>query len=318
MTADTLLRRSGTLGPYLRRYAHPAQLGIKINLYRGAEVDGLSAAIEVPDLDDSPIECVMVGDSYFMTHLGRASTVLDDPVEREWALSTMVDLVVEVRRALDARFTRDRRPFLLADLPDGSFDDERSALLASDRFMARGADAVKVEVAGWETLRSVEAVAERGIPVLAHLGYTPQRGRLTRYGDSYDEALGIFEMARRARDAGACGLVLEMVSEQVNEALSRPHRDGLPTYSVFSGRARWGGQSLNIWDAVVKPAKPRRYFPPTAVIEAAEVGDKYDPELIADRMRELLRLTLAGWFPTSPPAALKPGELADVDPWESA
>jgi hypothetical protein len=60
-----------------------------------------------------------------------------------------------------------------------------------------------------------------------------------------------------------------------------------------------------------------KYFPPTAVIEAAEVRDRYVPELIADRMRELLRLTLAGWFPASPPAALKPGELAGVDPWRS-
>ncbi|WP_129306970.1 3-methyl-2-oxobutanoate hydroxymethyltransferase [Streptomyces sp. L2] len=319
MTADlTAPPVVGALAPYLRRYTSPAQLGLKINAYRGYEIEGLAEALAVPDLADSPVECVMVGDSYFMTHLGRPGTVMSGAAERDWALTTMAGLVDEVRDALDRHFTPDRVPFLLADLPDGATASPAAARQAAARFRAAGADAVKIEVAGDSELACVEAVAATGLPVLAHLGYTPQLTALTRHGDAVDDALGLFAEARRARDAGACGLVVEMVSEPVNQALSRPHPAGLPLYSVFSGRARWGGQSLNLWDAVVRPARPGRYFPPTPVLDAADVPAAYTPGLIADRMRELVRLTLAGWFPLSPRTALgaqQAARIADTDPW---
>jgi hypothetical protein len=89
---------------------------------------------------------------------------------------------------------------------------------------------------------------------------------------------------------------------------------------VFSGRARWGGQSLNIWDAVVRPARNAKYFPPTGVIDRSEVDTKYTQELIADRTRELIQLTLAGWFPLSPRTSLTAREIAeidDTDPWSN-
>ncbi len=319
MGAELTARSAGgTLSPYLWRYDCPAQLGLKINAYRGYEIEGLAQALRTPDLVDSPVECVMVGDSYFMTHLGRATTVMSGPAEQEWALATMIGLVGEVRAATDREFAAGRRPFLLADLPDGTTRDAATALDAAARFAAAGADAVKIEVAGESELRRVEAVAAGGLPTLAHLGYTPQLTRLGRHGDAVDEALELFAQARRARDAGACGLVVEMVSEPVNQALSRPHLEGLPVYSVFSGRARWGGQSLNLWDAVVRPVKAGRYFPPTPSIDAHEVPTAYTPELIADRMRELIRLTLAGWFPLSPRTALDPRDaalIAETDPW---
>jgi ketopantoate hydroxymethyltransferase len=319
MTADlTAPPLVGALAPYLWRYASPAQLGLKINAYRGYEVEGLAEALRVPDLADSPVECVMVGDSYFMTHLGRPGTVMSSPAERDWALATLVGLVAEVRGALDRHFAPGRIPFLLADLPDGTTASPAAARGAAARFAEAGADAMKIEVAGEDELRCVEAVAATGLPTLAHLGYTPQRTALSRHGDALDDATELFAQARRARDAGACGLIVEMVSEPVNQALSRPHRSGLPVYSVFSGRARWGGQSLNLWDAVVRPAKPGRYFPPTPTLDAADVPAAYTPELIADRMRELIRLTLAGWFPLSPRTALDPRQaarIAGTDPW---
>lgn len=308
----------GTLSPYLWRYASPAQLGLKINAYRGYEIEGLAQALRTPDLEGSPVECVMVGDSYFMTHLGRPTTVMPGAAEQEWALATLVGLVAEVREPLDKEFAAGRRPFLLADLPDGATRDTDAALAASARFAAAGADAVKIEVADESGMRCVEAVAAGGTPTLAHLGYTPQLTSLGRHGDAVEDALDLFAQARRARDAGACGLIVEMVSEPVNQALSRPRPDGLPVYSVFSGRARWGGQSLNLWDAVVRPAKGGRFFPPTPSIDATDVPDAYTPALIADRMRELIRLTLAGWFPLSPRTALGPRDaacIADTDPW---
>ncbi|MFB7913277.1 3-methyl-2-oxobutanoate hydroxymethyltransferase [Streptomyces sp. NPDC056061] len=309
---------AGALAPYLRRHESPAQLGLKINAYRDYEIEGLAGALRAPDLVDSPVECVMVGDSYFMTHLGRPTTVLSGTAERDWALSTLVGLVDEVRGAMDRVFAAPRVPFLLADLPDGATAGPAAAREAAARFAGAGADAVKIEVAGEDELRCVEAVAATGLPTLAHIGYTPQLTGLGRHGDAVDDALELFARARRARDAGACGLIVEMVSEPVNQALSRPHPAGLPVYSVFSGRARLGGQSLNLWDAVVRPARPGRYFPPTPTIDAADVPEAYTPDLIADRMRELIRLTLAGWFPLSPRTALdarQAARITDTDPW---
>ncbi|WP_405683820.1 3-methyl-2-oxobutanoate hydroxymethyltransferase [Streptomyces sp. NBC_00057] len=317
-TELTASAATGLLAPYLWRYASPAQLGLKVNAYRGYEIEGLAQALSTPDLADSPVECVMVGDSYFMTHLGRTGTVMSGPAEQAWALDTLVGLVAEVRAALDAQFPADRRPFLLADLPDGTTANTTAALVAAERFAASGADAVKIEVAGEDGMRCVEACAATGLPTLAHLGYTPQLTGLSRRGDAVDDAAELFAQARRARDAGSCGLIVEMVSEAVNQALSRPHPHGLPVYSVFSGRARWGGQSLNLWDAVVRPARRGRYFPPTPTIDFADVPTAYTPALIADRMRELLRLTLAGWFPLRPHTALgrrESAEIAATDPW---
>ncbi len=312
---------ASALAPFLRRYEAPARLGLKVNAYRAFEVEAVAQALRAPDLAGAPLECLMVGDSYFMTHLDRPSTALADPAEREWALATLVALVAETRASLDALFAAEARPFLLADLPDGATSDPGTALAAADRFAAAGADAVKIEVNDAGELRCVEAVAATGLPTLAHLGYTPQRGSLRRHGDSVAGALELFAQARQARDAGACALVVEMVSEAVNHALSRRRPDALPIYSVFSGRAPWGGQSLNVWDAVVRPAGGGRYFPPTSVITAAEALASYTRDLIADRMRELIRLTLAGWFPLSPRTGLGARDaalIADIDPWSAA
>lgn len=316
----TLPMTRSPLAPYLRRYQAPAQLGIKINAYRDYEVAALADALRTPVLADSPVECLMVGDSYFMTHLGRPSTVFAGTDDQRWAMDSLVDLVAEVRVALDKEFPAERRPFLLADLPDGATRDTATARTASARFLAAGADAVKIEVTGEHELRCVDAVAATGTLTLAHLGYAPQRGALGRYGDAMDAAHALFKDARQVRNAGACGLILEMVSEPVNQALARPHPDGLPLYSVFSGRARWGGQSLNIWDAVVRPARNTRYFPPTSVIDRSEVDIRYTRELIADRARELIQLTLAGWFPRTPRTSLTAREIAeidDTDPWST-
>ncbi|MFF7635713.1 3-methyl-2-oxobutanoate hydroxymethyltransferase [Kitasatospora sp. NPDC008050] len=323
MSTDLLTPAIGStqLACHLRRFDDPGELGLKINLYRGLEVEGLARALAAPGLADSPIECLMVGDSYFMTHLGRPGTVLAGAAEQEWALATLVALVAEVRGAMERHLPTARRPFLLADLPDGATADRAAALAATARYTAAGADAVKIEVAGERELRCVEAVAATGVPTVAHLGYTPQLGRLARHGEGMAEALTLFAQARRAREAGAAALVVEMVSEPVNQALSRPHQDGLPVYSVFSGRARWGGQSLNLWDSVVRPARPSRFFPPTAVLDAAEVPTRYTPELIGDRMAELIRLTRDGGFPLSPRTALTEHEIADLsafDPWSAA
>ncbi|MGH2689241.1 MAG: hypothetical protein ACRDKW_10610, partial [Actinomycetota bacterium] len=119
---------------YTWRYEDPGHVGLKVNLYRAWEVAGLGMALAQEDLRNCPIECVMVGDSYLMTHLGRSSTRVE-PAERQWALETLAALVAEVRGALAAELTNGRRPFLIADFPDGWALDPTSAVRAAERFL---------------------------------------------------------------------------------------------------------------------------------------------------------------------------------------
>jgi ketopantoate hydroxymethyltransferase len=306
-----------SIEPYIRRYESPAQTGLKINLYRAVEVEGLAVALDTLAAEQPPVECVMVGDSYFMTHLGRSTTALNGEAEREEGLDTLVGLVTEVRGAVEANFSPKSRPFVLADLPDGTVDTPAGARAAAGRFFAAGADAVKIEFSGPVARDCITAVTSDGA-VFGHLGYTPQSGTLRRHGNSPTEASQVFAQARQIRDAGACGLIVEMVSEPVNQALSRPDARALPVYSIFSGRARWGGQSLNAWDAVVKSPRPARHFPPTAVIDRSEVPEEYTAKLIGDRLAELMQMTLSGWYPRSPRTSMSESEvdrLAEAGPW---
>jgi Ketopantoate hydroxymethyltransferase len=302
-----------------RRFQHRSLLGLKVNLYTADEVEGLAGALE-GDLADAPVECLMVGDSYFNTHLGRASTRLS-PAEQSWGLDVLVHQVGEVRAAMDRFLAGEDMPLLMADMPDGTVVSPRAVVTAARRYVDAGADVVKVEVDSEMSLECVEALASSGIAVAAHLGYTPQHGTLGRRGESLTEALELFAAARSARDAGADVLVLEMVSEVVNRALSMPDSGGLPGYSVFSGAAPYGGQSLNVWDAVFRPAREYRYFPTTGTLDRDQDRDAYTPEVIGSHLALLIRQTLDGRFPLSPPTRLTPKDqhlLLTGSPWRAA
>jgi ketopantoate hydroxymethyltransferase len=312
MNPPTATEARTRISGYLqRRPLNPGRIGLKINLYRDYELAAVAEAAAASALDPDPIECFMVGDSYLMTHLGRATTRLE-PNEHAWALRLMADLVVECRAARDVHYGAEEPPFLLADLPDGAVATPDKAVASSRRLMDAGADAVKIEVASEDELALVAAVAEAGIPTVVHIGYTPQRGSLRRYGGTAEEIANLCDAARTARDLGACALVLEMVTEAANAVLCAPHPDALPVYSIFSGRADLGGQSLNVWDSVFSSGRPSKYFPPTATLDPAVDRGRYR-EALVPAMTELLRLTVAGEFPLSPKGHAFPPEL--FDPW---
>jgi ketopantoate hydroxymethyltransferase len=294
------------------RTAKRQGVGLKINLYTAVETEAVLGAIAATGAGDR-VECVMVGDSYLMTHLGRASTSLASRTEHEWFLGVLEERLAEVAAVLRCVSAP---PVLIGDLPDGSAETPDRARRAADRLLAAGADVVKLEIASPAALDALSGMTRSGYGVIAHVGYTPQDGINRRYGDTLDEALELFATARRLQSLGACGLVLERVSEPVNQALARSAT--LPLYSIFSGRAVGGGQSLNVWDAVFLPDRPGRYFPPTAVLPRSAFPGAYTHALIEERMGGLIRLTLDGEFPRSPPSRLSPEELAllaRIDPW---
>jgi ketopantoate hydroxymethyltransferase len=306
------------VGQARERVAREA-LGLKVNLYRGYEVEALGQAMESLDLmRNCRLECLMVGDSYFMTHLGRPSTRLATPEEQVWGMDQMLTLLQEVRGAMTRAFPAYRRPFLLGDMPDGAATTPTVALKSAEVMVEAGAEVLKVEVTSEASLSVLEALCQEGFAVIAHLGYTPQGGVTRRYGDTLAEAREIFAGSRRVRDLGACGLVLEMVGEPVNQALCRPSPHALPVYSIFSGKAPYGGQSINVWDSVFLPSFKGKYFPPTAEHPVSAFPGVYTPEVITRKVSQMLRLTLAGDFPLSPPSKLSPAEqeeLRSIDPW---
>lgn len=179
--------------------------------------------------EEAGVDAVLVGDSAAMTVLGHDSTL---PV----GMAEMLMLAAAVRRGL-------RTPLLVADLPFGSY--ERSDDLAIDnaqRFLKEaGADAVKLERGGTSVDRA-RALVAAGIPVMGHVGLTPQTaGQLGGYkaqGRTASGAARIAEEALALQDAGCFALVLEAIPAAVTERLM-PHLR-VPVIGIGAGPATDG------------------------------------------------------------------------------
>lgn len=161
--------------------------------------------------DDVGVDMVLVGDSAANVVLGYDSTV---PVTVE----EMLVLTRAVRRGL-------RRPLLVADLPFGSYEaDDREAVHTAQRFVKEGgADAVKLERGGAIVDRA-RAIVRAGIPVVGHLGLTPQAaGALGGYrvqGTTAGQAERLIEDALALQAAGCFAIVVEAVPAAVTELLA--------------------------------------------------------------------------------------------------
>ena len=188
--------------------------------------------------DEAGLDLVLVGDSAAMTVLGHDSTVP----------ATMDEMVMLTRAA--ARGTQ--RPLLVADMPFGSFQvSDEEALRNAIRFVKEaGADAVKLEGAG-PSLSRVRTIVAAGIPVMGHVGLTPQSatalGGLRAQGQTATRALKLFDEARALEAEGCFAVVLEAVparvSARISEALS------VPTIGIGSGPG-CDGQVLVLHDLI--------------------------------------------------------------------
>lgn len=156
------------------------------------------------------IDVVLVGDSAAMTVLGYESTV---PV----TVDELLMLTRAVRRGLDG-------PLLVADLPFGSYEGSDEQAVATAQLFAKttGCDAVKVERGG-TTVDRARAIVAAGIPVMGHLGLTPQTassiGGYRAQGRTADEALALHDEALALQDAGCFALVLEAVPSGATAAI---------------------------------------------------------------------------------------------------
>jgi 3-methyl-2-oxobutanoate hydroxymethyltransferase len=188
--------------------------------------------------DRAGIDLLLVGDSAAMTVLGYEGTT---PV----TLDEMLMLTRAVAR------TSPRAP-VVADMPFGSFQvSDESAVAHAVRFVKEaGADAVKLEGAG-PSLRRVGAILDAGIPVMGHIGLTPQSatklGGYKPQGLSANAASRLIDAARSLERAGCFAVVLEAipaaVAARITEALA------IPTIGIGAGPS-CSGQVL-VWHDLV-------------------------------------------------------------------
>ena len=184
--------------------------------------------------DEAGVELVLVGDSAGMVVLGNESTV---PV-------TMDELLMLTRAVVRGA----KRPLVIADMPFGSFQtsDERAVENAVRFVKEAGADAVKLEGAG-PSLSRVQAIVGAGVPVMGHVGLTPQSatmlGGFKAQGRTAEKAERLYEDALALEAAGCFAIVLEAVpapvAARVSEALQ------VPTFGIGAG-AGCDGQVL-VW-----------------------------------------------------------------------
>jgi 3-methyl-2-oxobutanoate hydroxymethyltransferase len=175
------------------------------------------------------VDLVLVGDSGAMTVLGYPSTV---PVSTE----EMLMLSAAVRRGLHT-------PLLIGDLPFGSYEaSDELAIATAQRFVKEaGCDAVKLERGGTSVQRA-RAIVDAGIPVVGHVGLTPQTatalGGYRAQGRTAERALTVARDAIALERAGCFALVIEAIPAAVTEALMT--RLEIPVIGIGAGPATDG------------------------------------------------------------------------------
>ncbi|MBK9573480.1 MAG: 3-methyl-2-oxobutanoate hydroxymethyltransferase [Rhodoferax sp.] len=174
---------------------------------RGEKITMLTAydATFAAVADAAGVDCILVGDSLGMVCQGLSSTVG----------VTLQDMCYHVQSVERGLRRSQATAWLIGDMPYGSYLESREqALRSAAALMQAGAHMVKLEGGGWTT-ETVRFLVERGIPVCAHLGLTPQTvhalGGYRVQGKSVEAAALLKTQAQALQDAGAALLVLEMV-----------------------------------------------------------------------------------------------------------
>jgi len=201
-------------------------------------------------IDEAGVPIILVGDSLGQVALGYDSTVR----------VTMAEMLHHTRAV--ARGTK--RALVVGDMPFLSYASPAEAIENAGRFLREaGAGAVKVE-GGVRTARVVEAIVAAGIPVMGHIGWTPQSegglgGKVKVQGRTRDQARALLADAHAIAQAGAFAIVLELMPEQLSAAITA--RLPIPTIGIGAG-AGCSGQVqvitdlLGMGDFIPRHARP--------------------------------------------------------------
>ena len=214
-------------------------------------------------LDQAGVDLILVGDSLGMVVLGYENTI---PVTMEEMIHHTKAVVRGVRRAL-----------VIGDMPYFSFHQTEDLTVANaSRFLKEaGARGVKIEGASKRRLRLIEAMVEADIPVMGHVGLTPQSihhlGQYRLRGGEAEEAKRIIEDALKLEKAGVFAVILECVPQDLAKAITS--RLKVPTIGIGAGRY-CDGQILVFHDmaglsAGYYPKFVKKYADLQAVISSA-------------------------------------------------
>jgi 3-methyl-2-oxobutanoate hydroxymethyltransferase len=253
----------------IRHFQRAKQQGIKITGL--TSYDCLSASI----FDEAGIDFLLVGDSAGNTVFGYETTI---PVTVDELIPLTAAVVRGVKRAL-----------VIADMPFGSYENgPDQALTTATRFMKEtGAHAVKLE-GGVRSAKQVKRIVRAGIPVMAHIGYTPQSehglgGHIIQgRGEGAEQLVAD---GRAVEEAGAFAVVMEMVPSAVAGRVTAEL--SIPTISVGAG-PHCDGQLLvwSDWAGFTRGRIPR------FVKQYASIG-----ETLLDAAREFRADVESGSYP---------------------
>ncbi len=215
---------AGALPMTLPRLLEKKQLGDPIVMVTAYDYPSARAA------QAAGVDLVLVGDSAATTMLGYSATT---PVE----LGDMLVLARAVRRGLTT-------PLLIGDLPFGSYEisDEQAIGTAMRMVKEAGCEAVKLEGGGEASARRARAIVGAGIPVMGHVGLTPQTstalGGWKAQGRTAAAAARIASEALALQEAGCFAIVFEAIPAAVTEELM-PHIE-VPVIGIGAGAATDG------------------------------------------------------------------------------
>ncbi len=175
-------------------------------------------------VDEAGVDIILVGDSLGMVVLGMKST-------HTVTLEDMLRHTMAVARA-------EPKAMIVGDMPFGSYEPSlEKAVESAIAFVKAGADAVKLE-GGSEYTDRVKAIVNAGIPVMGHIGLTPQRylklGGYKLQGKRREEAKRLLEDALALQEAGAFSIVIEFTAEETAKMITE--KLNIPTICIGSGR----------------------------------------------------------------------------------
>ncbi len=206
--------------------------------------------------EKSGIEAVLVGDSLGMTVLGYDSTI---PV-------TMEQMIYHI----EAVSRGNKKSLIMADLPFMTYATPEQAMKNAARTMRAGAHMIKIEGGSW-LVETITMLSERGIPVCAHIGLTPQSvnklGGFRVQGKTDESANRLFEDALKLEQAGADVLLMECVPSALAKRITEELN--IPTIGIGAGRDT-DAQVLVINDILgLTPTPPK--FSKNFLLEAEDI-----------------------------------------------
>ena len=207
-------------------------------------------------LDEAGVDLILVGDSLAQVALGHENTL---QITMDEMLHHAKAVVRGVRNALVA-----------VDMPFLSYQiSKKEALLNAGKFLQIGAKAVKLEGAGDVILKIIKRLVEIGIPVMGHIGFTPQSvhalGGNRVQGKTVESAKDLLKQAKDLEKAGCFSIVIEMVPQETAELITESL--SIPTIGIGAGPS-CDGQILVTDDLLGKYLD----FKPSFVRRYAEIG----------------------------------------------